>query len=576
MSPVPGRGQPSMWGASSGGSTPSFESSPATLTWISTSGAGFCSSRRSADSDAIEWISRTFGAMSFSFRLWRAPMKSHVNRSRCSSCFARRSWARFSPTSWMPASASAGRSPASTYFVAASTSTSGPIRSLTRSRLRRTVSASIEHDHPRLAPGDPVVAAVGEVEGGGGARAAGEMLDLGDPGGGEPRVDHPTQVEHAAVGGAPHVLELGEDLRADLVAAAADARPDGGGRRALEPVHGLLDDAAREGAPAAVEYGRLVAVREGDGEAVGDQHEEAESPLGGEVAVHARELLAAGLGVDVLRIGTVPLAEVRPVDLPAHHDPLGLHAGALSEPAPVRGDVPGLVVGEDAEVERAVGAAGDAAVAGGEDGPGAGQRKLVEELAHRASPRASASAVSSSSSRPSTRPSSFRRSVSSSARPIAGPSGTPAASRSWPPISSPTELSDVAQRSTGSDGAPSARASASASGGSPPSSARSSEGVCSLSRNAVHSRGAARAARATASRSRASSGSADTQRSSSCGLPTTIAASSEVMRFAPRVTAPSAADATCSGSGSSSGCSAVWISSSLSLRTAAGASVSSR
>src|ERR671915_2061566 len=274
---------------------PSFDSSPATFTWISTSLAGSRSSRRRADSEAIEWIRRTLGEMSLSLRLWIAPMKSHSNRSRWRSCLASRSWARFSPTRRIPASASAGRSPASTYFVAASTSTSGPIRSRTRSRVRRTVAASIEHDHPRLAPGDPVVAAVGEVEVGVAARAAVEVLDLGDPRGGEPRVDHPTQVEHAAVGGAPHVLELGEDLRADLVAAAADARPDGGGRWALEPVHGLLDDAAREGAPAAVEHGRLVAVREGDGEAVGDQHEEAEPALRGEVAVHPRKLLAPGL-----------------------------------------------------------------------------------------------------------------------------------------------------------------------------------------------------------------------------------------------------------------------------------------
>src|ERR687891_1359666 len=205
---------------------PSFESSPATFTWISTSGAGFCSSRRNAESDAIEWISRTFGAMSFSLRLWRAPMKSHVNRSRCCSCLASRSCARFSPTSSMPASASAGRSPTSTYFVAASTSTSGPIRSRTRSRLRRTVSASIQHDHPRLAPCEAVVAAVGEVEIGVAAGAAVEVLDLRHPRGGEPRFDHLAEVEHAAVGGAPDVLELGEHLRADLVAAPADAGAD--------------------------------------------------------------------------------------------------------------------------------------------------------------------------------------------------------------------------------------------------------------------------------------------------------------------------------------------------------------
>src|ERR671914_320641 len=187
---------------------PSFESSPATFTWISTS-----------------------GAMSFSLRLWMAPMKSQVKRSPCSSCLARRSWARFSPTSSMPASASAGRSAASTYLVAASTSTSGPIRSRTRSRLRRTVSASIQHGHSRLAAGEPVVAAVGEVQTGVAAGAAVEMLDLRHAGGGEPGVDHLAQVQHAAVGGAPDDLELREDLGADLVAAPADAGAHGGGRR---------------------------------------------------------------------------------------------------------------------------------------------------------------------------------------------------------------------------------------------------------------------------------------------------------------------------------------------------------
>src|ERR671915_352801 len=392
MSPVPGRGQPSMWGASSGGSTPSFEPSPATLTWISTSGAGFCSSRRSADSEAIEWIRRTFGEMSFSLRLWRAPMKSHVNRSRCSSCLARRSWARFSPTSSMPASASAGRSAASTYLVAASTSTSGPIRSRTRSRLRRTGSASIQHGHSRLAPGEAVVATVREVEVGVAAGAAVEVLDLRDAGDSEPGVDHLAQVEHAAVRGATDVHELREHLGADLVAAPADAGADGGGRRALEALDPPLHHAARKGAPAAVEPGGPAAVGEGDGEAVGDEHQQGQPALGGEVAVDPRELLAARLGVDVLGIGPVPVAEVAAMDLPAHHDPLALHPRTVGEPPPVLGDVLGIVVGEDAQVERAIGAAGDAAVAGREDGAGARKRELVEELAHRTSLHASRSA----------------------------------------------------------------------------------------------------------------------------------------------------------------------------------------
>ena len=67
---------------SSSGSIPALPSSPATFTWTSTSCAGCSSSFRSAESEASEWISRTFGAMSFTLRLWSWPMKSQVNRSR--------------------------------------------------------------------------------------------------------------------------------------------------------------------------------------------------------------------------------------------------------------------------------------------------------------------------------------------------------------------------------------------------------------------------------------------------------------------------------------------------------------
>src|SRR5919106_4138989 len=223
---------------------PSFESSPATFTWISTSGAGFCPSRRSADSDAIEWISRTFGATSLTFRLWSWPMKSQVNRSPCASCFASRSWARFSPTSSMPASASAGRSAASTYLTAARISMSGPICSRTDSSLRRTCSESIAHDDARLAAGHATVAPVREIQLGLAAGAAVHVLDLGHARRGELRGYDDPEVEHAAGHRPVDVRERLEHLLPPLVAAAADPGADRGGRRRREAGERLLDDPA--------------------------------------------------------------------------------------------------------------------------------------------------------------------------------------------------------------------------------------------------------------------------------------------------------------------------------------------
>src|SRR5215216_311081 len=96
----------------------------------------------------------------------------------------------------MPAPASAGRSSASTYFTAARISTSGPVRSRTRSRLRRTRSGSIAHDDARLAAGNAVVAAVGEVQVRRAARAAIHVLDVIHSRRGELRGNDRAQIEH--------------------------------------------------------------------------------------------------------------------------------------------------------------------------------------------------------------------------------------------------------------------------------------------------------------------------------------------------------------------------------------------
>ncbi len=56
----------------------------------------------STESEATEWIRRTSGRIRFTLRLCRLPMKSQVKLSRQRSCFASRSWRRFSPTSVDP------------------------------------------------------------------------------------------------------------------------------------------------------------------------------------------------------------------------------------------------------------------------------------------------------------------------------------------------------------------------------------------------------------------------------------------------------------------------------------------
>src|SRR5829696_2663015 len=187
-------------------------------------------------------------------------MKSQVNRSPCASCFASRSCARFSPTSSIPASARAGRSPASTYLTAASISMSGPICSRTDSSLRRTRSGSIAHDDARLAAGHASVAAVGKVELRLAAGAPVHVLDVRDPGRLELCGDDHAQVEHPRGGGSFDAGERIEHLVADLVAAAPDAWPDSRDGWRGEACERLLDNPAGQRAPAAVEHGRLLAV----------------------------------------------------------------------------------------------------------------------------------------------------------------------------------------------------------------------------------------------------------------------------------------------------------------------------
>src|SRR5947209_12871628 len=92
----------------------------------------------------------------------RWPMKCQRNASPYSACFASRSCARFSPTTWTPASTSAAISRSGTYFVAATTVTAGPTSAWRRANRSRITSGD-GTDHP-LHPAGAAVAPVREEE----------------------------------------------------------------------------------------------------------------------------------------------------------------------------------------------------------------------------------------------------------------------------------------------------------------------------------------------------------------------------------------------------------------------------
>ena len=117
-----------------------------------------------AEWESTAWMRRTRPTRSRTLRLWTCPMKSQVKRSPNSACLAASASVRFSPTSAMPASWSAGSSAGSTYLVAARISTPGPTCSRIRARLAETTAAStMQHPDHSLAARHAVVAPVREV-----------------------------------------------------------------------------------------------------------------------------------------------------------------------------------------------------------------------------------------------------------------------------------------------------------------------------------------------------------------------------------------------------------------------------
>src|SRR3954454_21403402 len=214
----------------------------------------------------MAWISRTRPAISRTLRLWTWPMKSQVKRSRCASCLAISASDRFSPTSVTPAAASAGRSSASRYLVAARICTSGPIRSRTRARFPAIRAGSSKQPHHPLPAGDPVLAPVREVAVLGTDRALagdGNLLDAARAKrtlGAQPQVG--AAVADGVLAQAPR--QRAGHVRAHLVAAGPRPRPDRGHRVVTHRRHAGLDHAGLDATPPRVQQRQPAAVGGGD------------------------------------------------------------------------------------------------------------------------------------------------------------------------------------------------------------------------------------------------------------------------------------------------------------------------
>src|SRR6476646_10505474 len=151
-------------------------------------------------------------------------MKCQRKASPYSACLASRSWARFSPTTVTPASASDPMSASETYFVAATTVTSGPTCRCTSVRRERICSGD-STDHSLHAAG-AAIAAVGEEELGVVARAEVEAVDATHARPAKRSFGSGPEIELAVVRQVG-VEEL-RHLRPYLVATRADRRADHG------------------------------------------------------------------------------------------------------------------------------------------------------------------------------------------------------------------------------------------------------------------------------------------------------------------------------------------------------------
>ena len=363
---------------------------PATFTWTSTSSAGCFSSCRSAESEATEWIRRTFGATSRTLRLWSAPMKSQLNRSRWSSCLASRSWARFSPTSSIPASASAGSSPAGHVLDRGADlhrrpdPLAAPSRGCSGRRAEsRPLNSSATQHQARLASRHPARRGGGRRTGRRGRRCSRSTcsIALHSPPA-RARARRPPAGRASGPAPTPSMSrELGAHLVAHLVAAAPDAGPDRGRRRLVEARRARWPTIP----PASPRQPQCsIATRAVAASATGCSRPPAPAGRAAARRVTCPSTRASSVARRrVRRSRGRSHSRQRPCRAPASPSPSPRGRGRSLAPAGARfsRDAIGRVVGEDAEVERRVGTVADPAQAGGEVGAPARQ---VDRVDHRA------------------------------------------------------------------------------------------------------------------------------------------------------------------------------------------------
>ncbi len=316
---------------------------------------------RTALSESTAWIRRTRPTRSRTLRLWTWPMKSQVKTSPYRSCLARSASVRFSPTSVTPPS------PERRQVVRLDVLRRGQdldVRARPRARTRArfaamTAGSSTEHpDHP-LAAGRPPVAPVREVP-----LAGRRSCTRPRPRRRRRRRLRAPAAAHSHRSARPsrttsspkRPLEHVADVVAHLVAARPRARPDRRGR----PAAHRLDARARRsrprapasrrearpgGAPSAraIATGRQSAVSSTSGRP--RRLVARPSDFGNGSTPGSRNLPGAG--------SLVHLAHVRAVHLPRHRRRRRSPPAAVDRPAPVLGDVRGVVGGERAQVERA-------------------------------------------------------------------------------------------------------------------------------------------------------------------------------------------------------------------------------
>ncbi len=165
------------------------------------------------------------------------------------------------------------------------------------------------------------------------------------------------------------------------------------------------------------------------GQAVGAQHHEGRSRRPGDQPVALGPVAQVA---EEAALAPAHLADARAVDLTPHRDARRIEAERRADPRAVLPHPLVGIVAVHAQVELREAAGADPAAPGGEHGARRARRSATSISSRRLTrpSRAIRNAIASCSSWPPTRPSRTAARTSESARPIAGPGGTPSRTRS--------------------------------------------------------------------------------------------------------------------------------------------------